>query len=131
MKFILFILLSVSFNCLANDGVWIYQDGWVFKTNTNDPTAGGAVIQKKITKEEKVKYNTINGERYVTTAEWKKIMNLDNENKAPEKICLHILTADVNHFLGFVPKGPEPSASGLFQLGLVIAFYAHRFLRKR
>jgi len=122
-KIIFAILLSAS-TAICQTGEWKYIDGWVYVINTtNDPTAGGAIIQKKKENKEQ-KYSTINGERYVTTEEWKRITNYE---PVEAKTCL---TLDFDK--GFVlTKGPEPTAGGLLQLGLVVCFFLHRFFRKK
>lgn len=48
MKLFLFLILTCSFG-FTQDGEWKYVDGWVYELKKEDPTAGGAIIQKKVT----------------------------------------------------------------------------------
>ena len=126
MRKIILSLLLFNLNSFVQAGEWKWIDGWVYVNNTNnisanDSTAGGAIIQKK--KENKnLNYSTIDGKRYVTTEEWKKIINYEEK----EHTCLVIYGPH-----GWLYKGPEPSAGGLFQLGLVLCFFANRLILRR
>ena len=118
MKYILmFVILSC--NCFSQDQGWKYEDGWVFEAKKEDASAGGAIIQRKVVAKNEYKY-TNNNQRYVTTDEWKRILGSKPIPSPQTNIQWSITTC------GVIGKCPEPTSTGLLQIGLAFVLYFSR-----
>jgi len=130
-------LCFITFNSIA--GEWKYIDGWVYVNDTNDSTAGGAILEKKkVNKEEK--YNTINGERYITTEE-RKAMGTINTNSSwqmkvidtPQGKNIYIPIPIDCKLIGLDKIGlktPEPNTNGLLFIGFSFLLLMRSLSRK-
>lgn len=49
MRQLFLALLFINLNLVAQTGDWKYADGWIYVNKQEDPTAGGAILTKKIT----------------------------------------------------------------------------------
>jgi len=134
MNKIILSLLLVSCG-LAEEGGWSYQDGWTFKKE--DATAGGAVIEKKITNTNNYEQNNkiikeILVNPYNTTENQKiKIAEIGGETiwfdpRIRPTRCLQKAILSNNY-----AKTPEPNSNMLLGIGLCFLLFIRNLSRNK
>jgi len=132
-KIILFLfLVSCGF---AEEGHWAYQDGWVFKKE--DPTAGGAVIEKKITNTNNYDQNNkiiteILVNPYNTTENQKiKIAEINGETIWFDPRIRPTRCLQKAMFYNNYAKTPEPNSNMLLGVGFCFLLFIRNLSRNK